>query len=691
MSNNRYVELLAPAGKWEALTAAVQNGADAVYIGEKSFSARKSAANFTWDEVRNAIRYCHVRGVRVFLALNTLISEDELENFEQAVKNAAHAGVDALIIQDLGAAAIAHQVCPDMPLHASTQLTASNKYDVAALQELGFSRIVLSRELTESEISNIYTATGAELEAFAHGALCISFSGKCLMSSFIGGRSGNRGMCAQPCRQKYSFCGKNGYFLSPRDLCLAGQLEKMHMAGVASFKIEGRMKSPEYVATVTRIYRKYLDEFSSLREEDRKTLEKIFVRGDGFTKAYFCEQNTPEMMNYSISNDNLSARADEDVLKQARATYREGVENKKIPVDATLEIRCGLNAQLTLTDGIYTVTAMGAAGELARKTPLSEERALEQIGKMGQTPFKLRDFKFVADENVTLPVSELNSLRREAAQLLEKKRGEVCVRNTYPFEYPVNKKHRTSQRYLSVQVATKEQFENAKDADRILVPISLWNQIIPNEKCFILLPQVVTDAESIEKQLAEIPTEFGVYATGVGMISLARKQGRTVCADWGNNIYNGVGADLFSKECDTLTLSVELPLNSIKKIVSKTDLPCEVVCHGYQTVMTSRACLVRGIAGKCDCSTPISIKDKTGAQFTILGDEETHMNTVLNSRLTFMADKAQDIYKAGVCGIRLVFTRESGGEVKNTINMYLGKTPVVKPCAYTRGYFMKKD
>lgn len=688
MRNNKYIELLSPAGKWESLTAAVQNGADAVYIGEKSFSARKNAANFTWEEIKDAVRYCHVRGVRVFLALNTLIGEDELENFEKSVKNAALAGVDALIIQDLGAAAIAQKVCPDMPLHASTQLTSSNKYDVAALQDFGFSRIVLSRELSENEIRRIYDATGAELEAFAHGALCISFSGKCLMSSFIGGRSGNRGMCAQPCRQKYFSCGKNGYLLSPRDLCLADELKKMHEAGVVSFKIEGRMKSPEYVATVTNVYRKYLDTFLPLHCDDEKTLEKIFVRGDGFTKAYFSQKNTPEIMNYSISNDNLSAKADEDVLKHARASYREGLENKKIPVDAVLTIRCGQSAELTLSDGIYTITARGAAGEAARSTPLSEQRAAEQTGKLGQTPFFLSEFKFVADENVTLPISELNALRREAAQLLENKRGEIRARSTYSFEYPLTKKECVSNYYLAVQVHTAEQFESAQDADRILVPLSLWDKITPNEKCFVLLEQVVTDDEMIEKLLSKIPAEFGVYATGSGMISLAKKQGRAVCADWGTNIYNSISANHFAKECDVITLSVELSLGDIKKIVQKTDTQCEIVCYGYQTVMTSRACLIRGITGKCDCRRPISIRDKTGAQFTILGDSQSHLNTVLNSRPTFMADKMREVYKSGVNGIRLVFTTESGENVKKIIDMYKGKAEIVKPPLYTRGYLL---
>ena len=418
MTKANYIELLAPAGKWEALVAAVQNGADAVYLGEQSFSARKNAGNFTWDEIKKATSYCHGRGVRVFLALNTLIGEGELPLFEKSVINAAKSGVDALIIQDMGAAVIAKKVCPDMPIHASTQMTSSNKYDVKALEEFGFSRIVVSRELSEAEIRHIAENTTAEIETFCHGALCISFSGKCLMSSFIGGRSGNRGMCAQPCRQKYSSCGKNGYLLSPRDLCLADDLSKMHDAGITSFKIEGRMKSPEYVATVTGTYRKYLDNFAQLEQSDEEKLKKIFVRGDGFTKAYFDEKNTPEIMNYSISNDNLSSRADDTVLKEARLSYKEGAENKKIPVDAVLKVLYGEKSSLTITDGIYTVTVYGDEGETAQNVAISKDRAETQIGKMGQTPFLLNSFEFAADENITLPVSALNSMRREATDKL---------------------------------------------------------------------------------------------------------------------------------------------------------------------------------------------------------------------------------------------------------------------------------
>ena len=669
--------------------AAVQNGADAVYLGEQSFSARKNASNFTWEEIENAVRYCHQRGTRVHLALNTLISDEELKNFEKSVVNAARAGVDALIIQDMGGARIAHSVCPDMPLHASTQLTASNIYDVEELQKHGFSRVVLARELSEKEIRHIHHNTDAQLEAFVHGALCISFSGKCLMSSFIGGRSGNRGMCAQPCRQKYSSGKKDGYLLSPRDLCLAEDIEKMVNAGITSFKIEGRMKSPEYVATVTSVYRKYLDTFSPLQREDEEKLKKIFVRGDGFTKAYFAQKNTPEIMNYSISNDNLSSRADETVLKEARASYREGIENKKILVNAALSAHYGEKSSLVLDDGVNSVTAWGSEGEVAQNTPLTKERAEVQIGKMGQTPFKLDKFSFDGDENITLPVSALNLLRREACNLLMKQREKVLERDVHPFKYPAVLNKKSTKPYIAVQISTKEQFEASKDADRVIVPISLWKEINPDRRCFILLPQVVLDEEKLYRQLSQIPAKYGAYASTPGMLSLAKKQGREVYADWSCNIYNSTSANVFAEKCDAITLSVELSLKAIKEIVSKANAPCEVVCHGYQTVMTSRACLIRGLTGKCDCSSLVKIKDKTGAEFIITGDRETHLNTVLNSRPTFMADKIKDVYKTGVSGIRLVFTTQSGEDVLRTIGMYQGIEEIQKPSQYTRGYFMK--
>ncbi len=689
MSIIRKPELLAPAGKWEALVAAVQNGADAVYLGEKSFSARKNAANFSWEEIREAVKYCHLRDVRVHLALNTLMHDSELKDFERSVANAADSGVDALIIQDLGAAHIALSVCPTLELHASTQLTACNEYDVDVLSKIGFSRIVLSRELSQKEIEKIHKNTDAELEAFIHGALCICFSGKCLMSSFIGGRSGNRGECAQPCRQLYNHGKNRGYFLSPRDLCLADEAKAMFDAGITSFKIEGRMKSPEYVATVTSVYRKYLDSFSAFSKADEERLKKIFVRGDGFTKAYFSEKNTPEIMNYSISNDNLSSRADEDVLKEARQSYREGVENKKIPIDAVLKVIENKSVSLTLTDGISTVYAAGVPAEKAQKSPLSRERAKLQIEKTGSTPFKLREFEFITDGTSTVPVSVLNALRRDASDSLAEKRTTILPKEIFNYAYPASGNLSGLTPYTVAEISNKEQFEAAQKADRILVPIHLWKSITPNDRCFVVLPEVVTDTDYIKSLLKDIPSHYGVYASSMGMLSLAKDLGHRVYADWGINIYNSESSRSIGKVTQGITVSPELSLSAIKQISHSSDVPVEAICYGYQRVMTSRACLIRGITKKCDCKSPVSLKDKTGAEFLIAGNGETHLNYVYNSRPTFMADKLKEIKKSGIQGMRLCFTTESPGYVSDLIAMYRGEMTPVKPDIYTRGYLLK--
>jgi len=692
MDIKRKTELLSPAGKLEALKAAVQNGADAVYIGEKSFSARKNADNFSEEEIKEAVRYSHIRGVKVHLALNTLISDNELKSFEDAVVRAAESGVDAVIVQDIGAAKMIKKICPSLPMHASTQLTASNMYDVQALEKMGFSRVVLSRELSEKEIEHIHKNTDAELEAFVHGALCISFSGKCLMSSFIGGRSGNRGLCAQPCRKLYRAEGREAYFLSPRDLCLADELKTMIECGITSFKIEGRMKSPEYVASVTSVYRKYLDSFLPLSKEDEQSLKKIFVRGDGFTKGYFKGENTPEIMNYLISNDKLSSRADGEELKKMRYSFREGAENKKIPVSAFLSVKKGEPSFFTLSDEEgNSATEYGSIPEAAENISLTEKDAQDRMKKTGQTPFLIADFTSDIGEKLMLRAAELNRLRRDCAEKLSEIRGKIEKKECTGIEYPEKKQGKVRKKlYISVQVRTPEQFEKAKDADVILVPVSLIGKIELNEKCALVLPQVFTDEKELEKQISGYSFNMGGYASSYGGMELLKKCGIKPHADFGMNIYNSFAASEAEKNCDILTLSPELNLSEIKEIASKTEALCEAVAYGHQQVMVSRACLIRGIRNECRCDVPCRIKDKTGAEFEIYGDAKSHLNTVYNSVPTFMADKLKELEKSLLSGIRLVFTKEKPEEVKKIIKMYKGEIPPEKPKTYTRGYFLKQ-
>ena len=450
------------------------------------------------------------------------------------------------------------------------------------------------------------------------------------------------------------------------------------------------MKSPEYVATVTSVYRKYLDSFTPLEKADEDRLKKIFVRGDGFTKAYFSEKNTPEIMNYSMSNDNLSARADEEVLKEARQSFREGIENKKIPVDAVLSLIENEPAKLSLTDGKYTVSCEGISCEKAIKSPLSSDRAETQISKMGSTPFELHKFDFITDGTSTLPVSALNSLRREATELLSEKRTQVQSKKIYPFSYPLQKGVNTSQvTYIAAEISSAKQFDAVEKADRILIPIHLWESITPNEKCFVVLPEVVTDTALLKRQLSAVPSSYGVYASSLGMLTLAKETGHKAYADWGTNIYNSVTATRIKDIAEGITLSPEVSLQEAKAIISASRADCEVVCYGYQRVMTSRACLIRGITGKCDCKKPVTLTDKTGAQFVISGNTLTHLNSVYNSRPTFMADKLKEIKKSGVSGMRLCFTTENAEYISKIIAMYKGQIPAEKPPVYTRGYLLK--
>ena len=686
-----HAELLAPAGKYESLIAAVQHGADAVYLGEKKFSARKNASNFTWEEIKEAVRYCHVRGVKVHLALNTLASGGEIKEMAKSFEKAVLSGIDAVIVQDLGAAKIFHKICPEIPLHASTQLGACNAADVEFLQKHGFTRVVLARELSYNEIRVIKESTDAELEAFVHGALCICFSGRCLMSSFIGGRSGNRGMCAQPCRQLYTALGKKRYFLSPRDLCMAGEISAMKEAGITSFKIEGRMKSPEYVAAVTSVYRKYIDDSVPLNKDDEELLKKIFVRGDGFTKGYFCGINTPELMNYSISNDRISQNADEKTVRLMKKTFSKEVENRKVKVSGELKIKKDEKSTFKLsdTDG-NTVLVFGDIPDDAIKVPLDEKSASERMKKMGQTPFTLENILTEIDCGITLSAAKLNQMRRECCELLEKKRAEIPLHAISEYtDTVVCKKTFEKKPLISAQISNKKQFYAAQSADIIIVPLDLWESVPINGKCALLLPGIIFNENEMIESVFKLNPPRGVYAASYGVLSKLHEKGFFTICDFGLNIFNADAACLISEISDRITLSPEMSLKEIENVSGAHNMSYEVLSYGKQAVMVSRACLVRGVRGKCECTSPVVIKDKKGAEFQIFGDIKTHINTVYNSVPTFMADKLHALKKSGAEVLRLVFTDENPAYTEKIIRMYKAISKPEIPEKFTRGYFMK--
>lgn len=482
------MELLAPAGDWDALVAAVQNGADAIYLGAGAFNARRNAANFSGDALDRAVAYCHVHGVNVHVTLNTLVREDELDALAEAVRAVNESGADAVIVQDFGTARALRRMAPQIALHASTQMAVHNRQGVAFLKENGFDRAVLARECTFEDMADC-AGQGIEIETFVHGALCVACSGQCLMSSLVGGRSGNRGLCAQPCRLPWRLDGQEGYLLSTKDLCGLGDLARLRDAGVSSLKIEGRMKRAEYVAVTVAAYRRALDALYEGRDIDledmRAELAQMFNRG-GFTRGYGAgmaesELMYPERPNHvgvrvgrcpkggevaldaDIENaDALALRRDgaDDVpvklagqagekvrcpvAKPGDALYRlvsaaqmkrahESVEGERraIPVDMRATLRVGQPARLAVTDGEHTVEITGDSIEAAQNRGFDEARAVAQLGKTGGTPFAARAIKLDADANAFCPASLLNGLRRDALAALETKRTEVA-RTTHP-------------------------------------------------------------------------------------------------------------------------------------------------------------------------------------------------------------------------------------------------------------------
>lgn len=483
------MELLAPAGDRDALIAAVQNGADAVYLGTGAFNARRNAANFDGDALGEAVRYCHARGVKVHVTLNTLVMQDELPALEDAVDHINRSGADAVIVQDFGVARALKQMAPQLQLHASTQMAVHNRQGVAFLKRNGFDRAVLAREMTFEEMAEC-AREGIEIETFVHGALCVACSGQCLMSSLVGGRSGNRGLCAQPCRLPWRMDGKEGYLLSTKDLCGIGDLARLRDAGVASLKIEGRMKRAEYVAVTVAAYRRALDALCEGRSIDldaeRAGLRQMFNRG-GFTRGYGAgvredELMFPERPNHVGVKVGKCARRGEVALEvdieaaDALALRREGAEDapaklagragervkcpaarpgdalvrlvsaaqmkaaresfsrerRRIPVDMRVTLRVGEAPRIETTCGERTRSvALDAPIERATGRPFDRERAAAQLRKTGDTPYEVRELSIEADADAFCPVSTLNALRRAGLQF-----GAEAARETRPLTLP---------------------------------------------------------------------------------------------------------------------------------------------------------------------------------------------------------------------------------------------------------------
>lgn len=690
------IELLSPAGSPEGVIAAVQNGADAVYMGMGAFNARRGAKNFTDEEFVKAVRYCHVRGCKVYVTLNTLVNDREMRDAVAAAKLASDAGADGLIVQDLGMSYAIRCALPDIPLHASTQMSLHNLAGVEAAAEMGITRAVLARELSFEQIRFITKNASIETEVFVHGALCFCHSGQCYMSALIGRRSGNRGLCAQPCRLQYSLGGRmDDHPLSLKDNCLVDQIRRLEEAGVASLKIEGRMKRPEYTGIVTGVYAKAIREQRNPDKEEMELLEKTFSR-QGFTQGYFIGDKL-DMFGVRSEPDKDADK----IFAAARKQYAEG-EMRRVPVHFYTVLEKGEHIKaIAFDDDGHKAIATGPVPERAKRQGLTEQYLIEQMFKTGGTPYNCIENKAKAEPGLYLPASEINELRRKLIAQLSAEREKAPGRRTLRIPAPPVNVPAISDPARIYQVRTAEQLtpELAElKPDYIYFPAMELAENFDPLRPFIdngarpvaVMPRVITDDQSREVYAAlEKLFDYGVNEalTGnLGHVFIARQAGMKVRGDFGLNAFNSYTLRVLQNAgFISATASFELRLAQIKAMAKPVDT--ELIIYGRLPLMVSDQCIIRQSAGRCNCQTPGQLSDRMGSVFPVV-KEFGCRNVIYNAHKLYLADKRDDLYALGLWGLRMLFTTESPRECVEVAKGYLGLTDY-KPNVLTRGLYYR--
>lgn len=690
------LELLSPAGSMEALRAAVCNGADAVYLGVEGFNARRGAKNFTLDELPEAVRYCHVRDARVHLTLNTLVSDRELRAAEKIVAAAAQAGVDAFIVQDLGMVSLCRQVAPSVPVHASTQMSIHSLKGVEQAAALGCSRVVLARELPNEDIAFICRNSPVEIEVFVHGALCMCYSGQCYMSAIIGRRSGNRGQCAQPCRLPYGYDRfDEKYPLSLRDNCLIDYLRELEQMGVASIKIEGRMKRPEYVATVTGIYREALNG-AAVTDREKKLLRSAFSR-QGFTQGYYLGQTGQAMFGTRQEGEE-----DRALMQAARASY-ENVEAARVPVRFYAIVTAGQNVMLAAQDEQGNVSrTQGPPPQEARSRELTQEELEKRLSKTGGTPYYCQSIRCVLDRGLSLSASEINRLRRDVLVQLTALRARMETPETGTFQ-PAPKLSGAGQKLqLTVSVTKTEQVTKAlrrAHPAALYVPISelmanrdFYHTLSAEQNLVAALPRVVRDDETpaLLSQLSALgPMGVRRVLVGnLGQIALARSRNLEIAGDFGLNLFNSQSmAAARELGLVSATASFEMTLPQLRDL--SKPLPTELLIYGRLPLMVTENCLMRNRSGVCAChSGAVKLVDRIGEEFRVIRDGDTCRSLLLNGKKLYLLDKKNELRKLGLWAVRLSFTTENAVEVANVLAAWEGKGSF-DPGSCTRGLYLR--
>lgn len=692
MKKSDHVEILAPAGSPESLIAAVRCSADAVYLGEQTLNARRGATNFDAEQIKQAVRYCHARGVKVYLVLNTLVHDFEIEEAIKITKRACAVGIDALILQDLGLAKIIRQAAPDMPLHASTQMSVQTPAGLWALKDLGFTRAILPRELSFEETAKLAENAPLELEVFVHGALCMSVSGQCTMSAMLGSRSANRGLCAGPCRLPFSAKNGTGFDLSLKDLSLISHLKELEKLGICAFKIEGRMKRPEYVAAGVTACRKSLS--GEFTPEDAKNLQAVFSRS-GFTQGYYLGERGKGMFG-TRQKDDVTAAA--DVLSSFAELYKN--ENPLIPVDFVFT--CKADEPLSLSAGALGRNIFAISEEFpqpAKKRPIDKASIEEQLNKCGGTPFFADQTEIDLDDGLYVPLSAINALRREALEKLNDalEQGhpiaftESAIQEIPPHEAESCRVYARFSKASQIPSGTLSQTSSTTgEIQRLIIPLDTPTQEIKmlmktGLEIAVEIPRgIFGSSERIVNQLEAAKTA-GVKiacAATLGAMELARRQGFLVHAGLGSNIFNSQALEALKRSgVSEATLSFELTLAQVAAL--KGALPRGLTVYGRLPLMLTRNCPVsNGISCK-DCGGQGEIVDRLDIRFPVVC--KNGCAEVLNSRPLYMADRLGEMNNIDF--IVLYFTTETKEECEAIIKDYRDRQ--VPQGEYTRGLYYR--
>lgn len=661
------IEILAPVGNMPALIAAVRCGANAVYLGAKNLNARRNAVNFDDNELKEAVSYCHSRDVKVYLTVNTLVADDEMKIAYETIKTAVLCGIDGFIVQDLGLAKMIKTSFPQAKLHASTQCSVMTPDGINALKEMGFCRVVIPREASVEELMEIRKSTDVELELFVHGALCMSVSGQCYMSAMLGGRSGNRGLCAQPCRLSFSADNSKSCDLSLKDLSLISKIKQIQSAGVISLKIEGRMKRPEYVAAAVTACKKAIE--GNYNPDDEKVLKSVFSRS-GFTDGYFTGERK-DMFGTRQKDDVVAAN---DVLKELSHLYDN--ENPLIKVDLDFVCRKDKPIALTATAKGKTVTATSVVPQTAINKPLTEEMLSARLAKFGGTQYFAGDIKIQLDDGLIVSASEINAIRRSVVELLNEQ--EEITAEILPLDV-AQPKQKNATPYFTARFSDANQVPENHTFKRIFIPIWSKDDDFARLGAGVEIPRGLFGKENqLKNRLAHLK-ELGVkmaLCSNLGGYKTAQDMGFEAYGDFGLNIFNSQSANLFNSP----VLSFELTLQQANSINAKDT---GIIAYGKLPLMLTRNCPVKNRIGCEKCKKQGQLTDRKGYKFDVKCSPYPCVE-ILNPQPLYMADR---LHEVKTDFIHFYFTDESKAEIESIIMAYKQQAPSNEK--YTRGLYYR--